>query len=345
MAFRLGAMLHCLPCLCFHEAVGIYEKKAARKGGFFDRLNFPLFKWRVSQGMKLGVIINPEAARAASDDLAHRIQRILSGHQIPVSIRVTRNADLLANTGELLRESCDGIAVAGGDGSVSTVADICAREKVPIGVLPLGTHNHFARDALLPLELEESLACIAARRTRCVDLGSVNGRFFINNSSIGAYPRAVQERHRLESRVLMKRQIAAIIATVRVFARRPEIHANLHIEDEVIHRSSPFVFVGNNRYTVNPFAPQLRKSLNNGELCLFTASHTGLLPFVRMIWLACLGRLENADGFEMRICRRVVIHLPKPVLRVSKDGEVLQLSTPLEYECVPRALEIFAPST
>ena len=61
-----------------------------------------------------------------------------------------------------------------------------------LGVLPLGTLNHFARDAGIPLDLEEAVAAIAGGRTRQVDVAEVNGRIFINNSAVGLYPELVE---------------------------------------------------------------------------------------------------------------------------------------------------------
>lgn len=87
---------------------------------------------------------------------------------------------------------CDVVVVGGGDGSISAAAQILADTGKPVGVLPMGTLNHFAKDLGIPLELERAAATIARGVTREVDLGEVNGRIFINNSSIGFYARAVE---------------------------------------------------------------------------------------------------------------------------------------------------------
>ena len=86
------------------------------------------------------------------------------------------------------RGEIDAIVVGGGDGSVRTVAGVLADTGVPLGVLPLGTLNHFAKDLGIPLKVEQAAAAIAAGHTRNVDIAEVNGKTFINNSSIGIYP-------------------------------------------------------------------------------------------------------------------------------------------------------------
>jgi len=67
-------------------------------------------------------------------------------------------------------------------------------------VLPLGSLNHFARDLNIPADLDKAIAVIAARRTRAVDVGSVNDRVFVNNASIGVYPSIVEAREELRRR-------------------------------------------------------------------------------------------------------------------------------------------------
>src|SRR5207342_1025227 len=84
--------------------------------------------------------------------------------------------------------SIDAVIVGGGDGTVRAVAGAVAGSNVPLGILPLGTLNHFARDIGLPIDLEQAVAVIVAGHHRRVDLAEVNGRVFINNSSVGIYP-------------------------------------------------------------------------------------------------------------------------------------------------------------
>src|SRR5215217_494166 len=94
--------------------------------------------------------------------------------------------------------SYDVIAAAGGDGTVSTVAAAVARANKTLAVIPTGTLNHFARDAGVPIDLEPAVALLRDGRRRAVDVGMVNDQFFLNNVSIGSYPRMVKERTALE---------------------------------------------------------------------------------------------------------------------------------------------------
>jgi diacylglycerol kinase family enzyme len=110
--------------------------------------------------------------------------------------------------GEKLREAAEGalaqakrgeidaIVVGGGDGSVRTVAGVLADTGVPLGVLPLRHAQSFRQGSRIPLKVEQAAAAIAAGHTRKVDIAEVNGKTFINNSSIGIYPYMVIDRER-----------------------------------------------------------------------------------------------------------------------------------------------------
>lgn len=92
------------------------------------------------------------------------------------------------------------VVVGGGNGSISTAAGVLAGGTKPLGVLPLGTLNHFAKDLGIPLTLDDAVETIARGHVRQVDVSEVNGRVFVNNSSIGLYPRAVavRDQHRAQ---------------------------------------------------------------------------------------------------------------------------------------------------
>src|SRR4051812_6153306 len=109
--------------------------------------------------------------------------------------------------------------VGGGDGTVSAAAGLIAGTGIPLGILPLGTLNHFARDTGIPFDLEEAAAVIAANRVRLVDIGDVNGRTFVNNSSIGIYPQIVFGREKLRKTGPLGKWPAMFLALLRVLRR------------------------------------------------------------------------------------------------------------------------------
>src|SRR5438067_1653376 len=94
-----------------------------------------------------------------------------------------------------IAERGDGLLiVGGGDGTISAAASALVGTETRLGILPLGTLNHFARDLGIPTRLEDAAKLIAERPERRVDVAEMNGRIFINNSAIGLYPLLAVDR-------------------------------------------------------------------------------------------------------------------------------------------------------
>jgi diacylglycerol kinase family enzyme len=293
--------------------------------------------------MKFGVVINQHATGGRDSAIADTIRTSFATQGQQSLVRLCASEDLSDAAHDLISKRVDAVVAGGGDGTVSTIAEACARSGVPLGVLPLGTRNHFARDLGLPRGTSECIECITAGEVRRVDAGSVNGRIFINNSSIGAYPRAVEQREELRARFGLRKHVAGTIATLRTFARRPVMDAMIEIDGATEYRSSPFVFVGNNFYSVDLFSVRLRSSLSEGKLSVYTARCNGVPGLLKMLWLSLWNRLEQSRDFEMRCGSEIKIRLRQTSVRVSRDGEVSRLATPLHYKIEPAALQVFVP--
>src|SRR6185295_8621198 len=124
----------------------------------------------------------------------------------------------------------------------------------------------FARDVGVPLDLDGAVATIEAGHVSEVDVGEVNGRVFLNNSSVGLYPTAVAEREELRHRHGGGKWLAMFSVSLDLFRRFPLLDVTLHAEERAMALTTPFVFVGNNRYDMSLFALGTRASLQDGLL-------------------------------------------------------------------------------
>src|SRR5687768_16426589 len=136
--------------------------------------------------MNVGVVINQHAAGGRDDVVVKNIRTAFAQQGIDAAVRLSPSHRLAATANELIAQKAEALVAGGCDGTVSTIAEICAGHHLPLGLLPLGTRNHFGRYLGIPRCTSESVRCIANGKTCKVDLGSVNDRLFINNSSIGA---------------------------------------------------------------------------------------------------------------------------------------------------------------
>lgn len=241
-----------------------------------------------------------------------------------------------------LGRDVEAVVAAGGDGTVSAVASALAGSSMPMGVLPLGTLNHFAKDLGLPIDLREAARALAEGTPRTVDVGEANGRVFVNNASVGFYPLMVMDRDAQRRRSGRPKWLAAGIAAVRVLWRFPLMWVRVRLVDRVLPRRTPFVFVGNNRYG-SRLADARRERLDGGELCVYTAHPRGRWDFLRLVWRAARGKAEEVPGLDLATGPHVHLETAQRVLRVALDGEVHRMHGPLRLRVRPGALRVLAP--
>ncbi|MEO8244077.1 MAG: diacylglycerol kinase family protein [bacterium] len=239
--------------------------------------------------------------------------------------------------------ACGLVVAGGGDGTIAAVASALVGSTTCLGVLPMGTLNHFAKDVGIPLDLEEAVQTLFTGKVTQVDVGEVNGHIFLNNSSIGFYPRIVVERER-EQRHGRSKWTAFVRAAALVAQKHRTMHVELDIDNSTRQSyETPFVFIGNNRYKLAGTQIGTRASLDGGKLWVCAAPNAGRGKMAVLALEALLGLVQVGDlpTFEsMRI--DVNMHLHEAL--VATDGEVKMMRTPLHYRSRPRALRVLIPA-
>ena len=294
------------------------------------------------------VFLNPRAG--ARVPLADPIHAHLPGATV---LRLTRSLNLDA----LAQQDPPEVpwVAAGGDGTINAVANAILRSghsaTRPLGILPLGTLNHLARDLKVPLDLALAAKVIRDGHTCAIDAAQVLSRnrshIFLNNSSLGAYPAMVLDRDRMR-RSGRSRWAALLLASLRAFLRFRRLTVEMTSGTRRLTCVTPFFFVGNNRYCVDPsegFAFGQREELDRATLALYLAPGATRPAILRMALAALAGRLKDAPEYQEHLVPRFTVHVHgRRRLRVSLDGEVRRLFGPLEYRTLPAALRIFTPA-
>jgi diacylglycerol kinase family enzyme len=173
-------------------------------------------------------------------------------------------------------------------------------------------------------------------------VGEVNGRVFLNNSSLGLYPRIVRQRE-LQERHGHSRWLAFLWALVVVFKRFPFLHVRLSADGRELDRRTPFVFVGNNEYEMDSFNVGARACLDRGLLSLHVTHKAGRWRLIALALRALFGRLRAAKDFDSLCAREVWVETRRARLSVATDGEITVLHTPLHYRVRPGALRVIVP--
>ena len=231
------------------------------------------------------------------------------------------------------------IVIGGGDGTLSTAASVLVDTEVTLGVLPMGTLNHFAKDQQIPLDLAGAVRTLVTGCVKSVDVGEVNGHVFINNSSLGIYPNIVRLRRRLG----FGKWIGLAAATWMVLRRGSTLSIKVAAEAGVRRYRTPFAFIGNNEYAVEGFEMGTRKSMQAGHLCIYTSRLTGRVGLFRLAFRSLFRYLRANDDFDTMTARDFVIETRHSQLRVAVDGEIGMQDTPLHYRSRAGALRVMVP--
>ena len=286
------------------------------------------------------VIVNPAAGGSASPNLVEEITAAFMELGVtPHVVTFGPGDDVVALAREAARTS-DVVVAAGGDGTINAVAGVVAGTEVVLGVLPVGTLNHFAKDLNLPLTIPEAVATIVAGRVMRVDAAEVNGDLFVNNSSIGVYPNAVEIREQLRE-VGRSKWVAMVMASWRVARTYRGVRVTVECDDRRITTRTPFVFVGNNEYVLEGLKVGKREHLTGGQLYVYLAPRITTRQLPLLVLRTLFGRAPAVRAFEIMATTTVTISTPRPRRTiVSLDGETTRLTMPLRYQARPGVLQV-----
>lgn len=299
--------------------------------------------------MKFIVILNEKAGATGngSDDTspdALRTAFAAAGAEAVVhALPPDRMADALRDA---VKTRPDAVIIGGGDGTVRSAAAALAGTGIPLGVLPLGTLNHFAKDLKMPPAVNDAVTALAAGVVREVDIGEVNDEVFINNCSLGAYADAVRRRDALREQHGHGKKRAMLRASFETFRRLRRLRLRITLGgDEPRAVRTPVVVIANNRYSGHVLNKSMRARLDEGRLWLYTAHVHRHLAALRMVLQSLVRRLDAADALATEPATEITIENQGGPLPVAIDGEPVELQSPLRFRIRPRALKVLAPRT
>src|SRR5690348_2213430 len=242
--------------------------------------------------MAVSVLLNRDGGALAADPkLADRVADALKSAGVDAQVELLSGGDCAVRCRAIAERKDPLLIVGGGDGTISAAASAIAGTDTMLGILPLGTLNHFARDLGIPTDLDEAAKLIAGRKDRRVDIGEMNDRVFINNSAIGLYPLMVVDRDLQRKRLGRSKRLAMIVASFRTLVRFNHHRLTLTINEEQTGRiDTPLLFVGNNGYRIDIGAPGQRERLDGGELYVLVMRKKTRRGLVAASIRALLGR-------------------------------------------------------
>ena len=299
-----------------------------------------------SPSRRIPIILNATAGRGSTPEAIADLRARFARRGLEAEIHAGADgADISRIARELMRTAPPLLVAAGGDGTVSCVASHVRQSQTALGVLPLGTLNHFARDIGVGDDLDRAIEAIAANRLLGVDMGEVNGTHFINNASLGLYPDIVRDRTRQQRRLGRGKYRAMAWATLTALRRSSFVQLTLELDGKSSQAGrAPFVFIGNNEYVMEGFRIGERASLRSGLLSVYTTRRRSRWSLIALAMRALFGRLHQADDFIAERGTRLRVESRHRHLDVATDGEVTRMGTPLEFRSLPGALRVVGPA-
>ncbi|MEW5726980.1 MAG: lipid kinase MamU [Pseudomonadota bacterium] len=295
--------------------------------------------------MRLALVVNPSAGTFRRMPLAPTVEAIAralrqEGHSVEVSVPARRDIPA-ALSAMAARPDIDAVIAGGGDGTILTAILAGLGGDKPLGLLPLGTLNLFARDLGLPLDPIEAAFVLGRATPAEIDLAEVNGHPFAIWASLGMHPWTVRRRDKLQREGQPKWRAFAL-AAFRALRRYPMVTATLTVGGESTSIHTPMLIISNNAWR-EEVPPLSRQALDRGELVVHVAKASTRWDVVKLAFNALLGRWKTNRLLRTLTAEEVRVTSRHGRMVVSLDGEVTALRTPLVFRLRPKALRVLMP--
>jgi diacylglycerol kinase family enzyme len=297
--------------------------------------------------MHLSLILNRNAGSLRSlgdpERAGEEVAEIFRQHGHSVSLQTLPGADALgAIERTCAKNEVEALVVGGGDGTISAAAAAAAKSGTVLGVLPLGTMNLFARSLGIPLEMKAAAEALATGAVSPVDIGDVNGRFFVHHVTLGLHAEMIATRKR---RLTYRSRLGKIWASCQawwfVVRQPPRLHVRIRADGLKLKRRTAGVLVSNNPLGDGhlPFADDPRQ----GTLGLYVVKSRRPLDLVRLILGIGLGRISDNPQLDQCLVGEVEIRLRESPISASVDGEIVSLATPIRCYVHRGGLRVLRP--
>ncbi len=300
--------------------------------------------------MTAKVILNPYSNRWNSQKRWPEAESALQAARVDFDVVISQKKGQIVELAEqAVREKFSPIIVAGGDGSIGDAANGLMRaaqskigQMVPLGIMPTGSANDIVYAVRLPTDLNEAAKVIAAGKTRGMDIGKLNDRYFVNNSAAGLEPYVTIKHEKIH---WIKGIVRYLVAAVQAIMDKPEWQGNIKWDSGEFDGKLSFISIGNGRRTGGFFMTPHADPFD-GKLTLafgYRGTRLGLFQALPRAFNEDKGSYVEMEGMREVHATRISIHLDKPS-PAHTDGELFSTwIQDFEYEILPKCLNIIVP--
>ena len=303
-------------------------------------------------GSPLCIVLNPGSGRDDTETTRATISAVLSGagraHELLEIGRGEAVAQVAARAVQRARERGGAVIAAGGDGTISAVAQAVLPTGLPFGVLPRGTFNYFSRTHGIPADTEKATQALLRAQVQPVQVGQVNGQAFLVNASVGLYPQLLEDREAYKQRYGRSRLVAAGAALVTLLHAHRPLRLRIECQGALRDVRTPTLFVANNALQLEQIGVAEADLLAQGQLVALMLKPVGTLAMLSLVLRGAFGQLGQADdvvrfGFE-RLRAQPAAPRQAARVKVALDGEIQWLRAPLAFSVSPQPLWLLTPA-
>jgi diacylglycerol kinase family enzyme/membrane-associated phospholipid phosphatase len=282
-------------------------------------------------GAGVVLVINPASGSGTGARVVEEVRQALPAAEV---VELGADDDIQAALRDAA-ERAEVLAVGGGDGTVSCAAGIAVESGLPLAVFPGGTFNHFAKDIGCDT-VAKTVDAIRRGVVACVDLVCLNEKqIVINTASIGAYPKFVRTREKLEHKI--GKPLAGLYAMFHTL--RSDQPVRISYDNKTLETS--LFFLGNSTYLPSGFAPSRRTRMDDGLIDVRILETGRRFSTLRIVGALALGRLERSPLYhEMRVPEFAFSAVDGPTV-LATDGEVGTRFRDATFSVNYRALPVF----
>lgn len=292
---------------------------------------------------RVTVIVNPRSGKPDTDQSIAMLRETLAPAVKSLTLHEIRKGSEIAQAArDAVAGGSDIVAALGGDGTQSAVAGALAGTGAMMAVLPGGTFNYFAREIGVET-MEAAIGAILSGRTAPRAIGSINDRVFLNNASVGLYPRIIQSREAIYRRWGRSRIAAYWSVLVTLTQLRRPMHLSVLVGEEMRVYETSMAFVSRSAYQLDRLGLEGAEAVRDGHFALFVARATSRSALLAASLRLAFGRMARGADFDLVISDSFEIVTPQRRRSVAVDGEQDRMSTPLRLKVLKSALRVVVP--
>ncbi len=247
------------------------------------------------------------------------------------------------------------VVAVGGDGTINTVAQAAHAQGCPMGVIPQGTFNYFARTHGIPADPAQAVQLLFQCNPLPVQVAVVNEQVFLVNASLGLYPQLLEDREAYKARFGRSRLVAMAAGFVTLLRAHRQLRLRIELGSVVREVRTPTLFVGNNRLQLEQVGVTVgaqvgqgaASALDAGSIAAVMLRPIGTLAMMRLMLSGAMGTLGEADSVESFAFDHMVVrprlNYGRRKVKVAFDGEVKWMRSPIEFSVPDKPLFLLKP--